>query len=200
MGGIDWAELALVSRSDQWAEAHPYPFIVSTARLVRPARAAATVAVLPALPARHGVLGGREPTQESSRERDRQPTGSFRTADLHRARPPERGARPLVLPVRKVQATFPSMITVGRTDNNDLVVPDEQISKFHAYFRLVGERLELADAGSRNGTFVAGRRLAPESESAPLALRDRFSLGALEFQLFDAHGCWEWLRQLDRFA
>src|SRR4051794_40548232 len=42
----------------------------------------------------------------------------------------------LVLAVRKTQSTFPSMITVGRTKNNDIVIPDVMISKFHAFFRL----------------------------------------------------------------
>jgi pSer/pThr/pTyr-binding forkhead associated (FHA) protein len=92
------------------------------------------------------------------------------------------------------------MITVGRTENNDLVIPDEQVSKFHAFFRLVGDRVELTDAGSRNGTFVGSRRLEARGSSAPLNARDRFAFGAVEFQLFDARGCWEWLRQLDRFA
>ncbi|HEX8950905.1 MAG TPA: FHA domain-containing protein, partial [Polyangia bacterium] len=112
----------------------------------------------------------------------------------------ERGGRPLVLPLRKVQSTFPSMITIGRTDNNDLVVPDEQVSKFHAFFRIVGDRVELSDAGSRNGTFVGNRRLESRGASAPVSPGDRCAFGAVEFQLFDARGCWEWLRQLDRFA
>lgn len=209
MGGTDWADQALVSRVDQWVAAHAYPFIASTARLVRPMRAAATVNGMPAIRVRE-LGSAREPTQETGLGRE--PTGSFRMVDLHRAsgaaaaaaveraRPNERGARPLVLPLKKVQTTFPSMITIGRTDNNDLIVPDEQISKFHAYFRIVGGRVEICDAGSRNGTFVGGRRLVAKSESAGLAYGDRFSLGALEFRLFDARGCWEWLRQLDRFA
>ena len=112
----------------------------------------------------------------------------------------ERGGRPLVLPLRKVQSTLPSMITVGRTENNDLVVPDEQVSKFHAFFRIVGERVEVADAGSRNGTFVGSATGASGGAGARLNRGDRFAFGAVEFQLFDARGCWEWLRQLDRFA
>ena len=36
MGEADWGELALVSRVDQWVTAHPYMFIISRARLVRP--------------------------------------------------------------------------------------------------------------------------------------------------------------------
>jgi FHA domain len=198
MGDVDWAEQALVSRVDQWIAEHPFLFMVSLAKLVRPQRAASTATALPVIRLRDTLLGtpGREPTQELGRE----VTGSFRLVDSKNSAPKERGTRPLVLPLRKLQPTFPSMITVGRTDTNDLIVPDEQVSKFHAFFRLVGDRVELSDAGSRNGTFVGGRRLAPRGGGAVLHLRDKFAFGAIEFQLFDACGCWEWLRQLDRFG
>ena len=197
MGGADWAELALVSRVDQWVAAHPYLFMISRARMVRPTRAAATVTGMQALRNRDAIVP-REP-----QDLGRVPTGAFRIAELKpKGAPAERSerGRPLVLPLKKVQSTFPSMITVGRTDNNDLVVPDEQVSKFHAFFRLVGDRVELSDAGSRNGTFVGSRKLAPRGASAPVGLRDKFAFGAIEFQLYDARGCWEALRQLDRFT
>jgi hypothetical protein len=196
MGGADWGELALVSRVDQWVAAHPYFFMVSRARLVRPTRAAATVTGLQALRQRDTIVP-REPQDLA-----RVPTGAFRLVDLQKpkASSGERGGRPLVLPLRKVQSTFPSMITVGRTENNDLVVADEQISKFHAFFRLVGDRVELSDAGSRNGTFVSAKRLEARGAAAAVGRGERFAFGAIEFQLFDARGCWEWLRQLDRFA
>ena len=195
MGGVDWAQLALVSRIDEWVTANPHMFIVSRARLVRPTRAATTVTNIQALRGRDAILA-REPA-----DLGRMSTGAFRLAELKKSKAAgnERG-RPLVLPLKKVQSTFPSMITVGRTDNNDLVVPDEQISKFHAFFRLVGDRVELSDAGSRNGTFVGTRRLESRGASAPLRANDGFAFAAVEFQLFDARGCWEWLRQLDRFA
>jgi hypothetical protein len=195
MGEADWGELALVSRVDQWVAAHPYFFMVSRARLVRPVRASATVTSLQALRSRDAIV----PKQPE--DLARVPTGVFRLVDAKKTTAPtERGGRPLVLPLRKVQPTFPSMITVGRTENNDLVVSDEQVSKFHAFFRLVGDRVELSDAGSRNGTFVAGKRLEARGASMAVARGDRFAFGAVEFQLFDARGCWEWLRQLDRFA
>ncbi|HXU70931.1 MAG TPA: FHA domain-containing protein [Polyangia bacterium] len=197
MGGVDWGELALVSRVDQWVEAHPYFFMISRARLVRPVRAAATVTGMQAIRNRLDSVLPREPTDLA-----RIPTGTIRIVDVSKTKtnaPPERG-RPLVLPLRKVQSTFPSMITVGRTDNNDLVVPDEQVSKFHAFFRLVGDRVELTDAGSRNGTFVGSVKLAARGGGAAVNRGDRFAFGAVEFQLFDARGCWEWLRNLDRFA
>jgi len=196
MGGADWGELALVSRVDQWIAAHPYFFMISRARLVRPTRAQATVTGLQALRSRDAIVS------KQPEDLARVPTGAFRIMDLNKPKPAtgERGGRPLVLPLRKVQSTFPSMITVGRTDNNDLVVSDEQVSKFHAFFRLVGDRVELSDAGSRNGTFVGSKRLEARGASAAIARGDRFAFGAIEFQLFDARGCWEWLRQLDRFA
>lgn len=200
MGEADWGELALVSRIDEWLAAHPYLFIISRARLVRPARAQATVTGMQAVRGRDALV----PRERG--EVGREPTGAFRLVDANKPKPApsatanERGGRPLVLPLRKVQATFPSMITVGRTENNDLVIADEQISKFHAFFRVVGERVELSDAGSRNGTFVGSRRLERRGAGAPLSPRDRFAFGAVEFQLFDARGCWEWLRQRDRFA
>ncbi|MGZ3405284.1 MAG: FHA domain-containing protein [Polyangia bacterium] len=197
MGVADWGELALVSRVDQWIAAHPYFFIVSVARLVRPTRAAATVTGMQAVRQRESILGRDAPTDLS-----RVPTGAFRLVDIAKQKTgaqPERGGRPLVLPLRKVPSTFPSMITVGRTENNDLVVPDEQVSKFHAFFRLVGDRVEISDAGSRNGTFVAGRRIEARGASVPLPARGQLAFGAVEFQLFDARGCWEWLRQIDRF-
>ena len=196
MGEVDWAELALISRVDQWVAAHPYLFMISRARLVRPARAAATVASLPAMRNRDTIVP-REPVDQG-----RVPTGAFRVSDLTKPKgaSAERGGRPLVLPLKKVQTTFPSMITIGRTDNNDLVIPDEQVSKFHAFFRLVGDRVELSDAGSRNGTFVGAVRLEPRGASVPVRPSDRFAFGAVEFQLFDARGCWESLRKLDRFA
>jgi hypothetical protein len=186
--------------------AHPYMFMISRARLVRPARATATVTGMQALRNRD-TLVPRDPADLA-----RAPTGAFRLVDMKpktaappserggAATPSERGGRPLVLPLRKVQSTFPSMITVGRTENNDLVVADEQVSKFHAFFRIVGERVELSDAGSRNGTFVGSRRLEARGASAGVNPRDKFAFGAIEFQLFDARGCWEWLRKLDRFV
>src|SRR5262249_35799649 len=74
----------------------------------------------------------------------------------------------VVLAVRKVQAAFPSMITVGRTANNDVVVPDISVSKFHAFFRTVDGVLTLADAGSKNGTEVGGQALAPKGAGVPV--------------------------------
>ena len=90
---------------------------------------------------------------------------------------------------------FPSMITIGRTSNNDLMLPSKHISKFHAYFRLLGGRLELGDAGSRNGTWVGPQRLEPKAAPVPVKAGDRLRFGNFDFRLVDAGSCWDELRR-----
>lgn len=67
----------------------------------------------------------------------------------------------LVFPVRKMGRTpFPDFISVGRTRNNDIVIDDGSLSKYHAFFREQdGGDLVLQDAGSTNGTQVDERRV-----------------------------------------
>jgi len=99
---------------------------------------------------------------------------------------------PFAAPLVKVQETFPSMIMLGRTLNNDIVVGDTSISKFHAFFRLGPGSVEVADAGSRNGTFVGEKQLAPK-QMERLRPGDRVRFARLAFQLLDAPACWDWL-------
>lgn len=54
-----------------------------------------------------------------------------------------------------------AMITLGRTNNNDLVLPDERVSKFHGYFQKSGEVWTFTDAGSTNGTCIDGNPIVP---------------------------------------
>jgi hypothetical protein len=108
------------------------------------------------------------------------------------AEPPPDGSPLLVAPLVKVQTQFPSMITLGRTQNNDVVVPDKSISKFHAYFRVDKGRVEVADAQSRNGTFLGERRLDPKQPRS-LRLGERVRFARLTFQLCDAVTAWDWI-------
>lgn len=77
------------------------------------------------------------------------------------------GAR--IIPVRKRRDSnaFAMMITLGRAPNNDLVIPDQRVSKFHAYFRRLGQQWTINDANSMNGTWVDGQPIASD-RSAPL--------------------------------
>ncbi|HIK44884.1 MAG TPA: adenylate/guanylate cyclase domain-containing protein [Leptolyngbyaceae cyanobacterium M65_K2018_010] len=68
--------------------------------------------------------------------------------------------------------------TVGRGDDNNLVLPDRWISRNHAMFQgMENGEMYLIDLGSRNGTFVNGRRV-----SVPVILQDgdRITFGQTE--------------------
>jgi ABC-type multidrug transport system ATPase subunit/pSer/pThr/pTyr-binding forkhead associated (FHA) protein len=49
--------------------------------------------------------------------------------------------------------------TIGRTPDNDIVLPQPQVSSRHAILHVQGDLLFLEDRGSANGTFVRGQRL-----------------------------------------
>jgi hypothetical protein len=69
---------------------------------------------------------------------------------------------PLAIPVQKGKAaSFVLGITFGRTENNDVVLRHEEVSRFHAYVTGGSGGLALIDADSKNGTFVDGTRLVP---------------------------------------
>ena len=96
-----------------------------------------------------------------------------------------------VMPIRKVQTTFPSMITVGRAKNNDLCVPDTLVSKFHAFFvRRPDGQWTLADAGSANGTRIGDKELVPKGAAEVVRSGDKVRFGVTTFSFFDAVGLW----------
>ncbi|MGF1570334.1 MAG: FHA domain-containing protein [Nodosilinea sp.] len=75
--------------------------------------------------------------------------------------------------------------TVGRSDDNNFVLPDRWISRNHAMLQAIenGE-FYLIDLGSRNGTFVNGRRV-----TVPVILRDGdlLTFGQTELKFFSPH-------------
>ncbi|MGB6376826.1 MAG: FHA domain-containing protein [Syntrophobacteria bacterium] len=52
-----------------------------------------------------------------------------------------------------------SSLTIGRHSENDIVVKDRSASRHHAFFERKGESLIVHDKGSRNGTFVNGKKV-----------------------------------------
>lgn len=79
-----------------------------------------------------------------------------------------RRIEPAVAPVKKRRDSnaFAMMITLGRAPNNDIVLPDQRVSKFHAYFRRVGPQWTLNDANSMNGTWVDDQAISRERSAA----------------------------------
>jgi hypothetical protein len=67
--------------------------------------------------------------------------------------------------VKKPGASFPDRITVGRTSNNDVVINDSSVSRLHAYLR-EADGWVVADAGSKNGSWLGDARLEARREAA----------------------------------
>ena len=65
---------------------------------------------------------------------------------------------------KKPGASFPDRITIGRTSNNDVVIADHSVSRLHAYVRQ-GDGWIVADAGSKNGSWLDEARLEPRRET-----------------------------------
>jgi hypothetical protein len=82
-----------------------------------------------------------------------------------------------------VQSPFPSMITIGRAPNNDVVLPSADVSLFHAHLTSEAGRWVLRDADSTHGTFVNEARLAAPT---PLAAGDALRFGEVRCRLADA--------------
>jgi len=83
---------------------------------------------------------------------------------------------------RQLPLAGSSCWTIGRSEDNNVVIPDRWISRNHALLQCMenGEFF-LIDLGSRNGSFVNGRRV-----SVPLTLRngDRLTFGQTEIDFF----------------
>jgi hypothetical protein len=54
--------------------------------------------------------------------------------------------------VRKTERNVYAHMAVGRSDNNDVVVDQPSVSRFHADFRTTDGAIHVRDAKSRNGT------------------------------------------------
>ncbi|MGZ3646639.1 MAG: FHA domain-containing protein, partial [Ktedonobacteraceae bacterium] len=54
-----------------------------------------------------------------------------------------------------------SLVTIGQSPNNQLIVVDPDTSPYHAVLRSTEQGYTIMDLGSAHGTFVNGQRLAP---------------------------------------
>jgi hypothetical protein len=101
-----------------------------------------------------------------------------------------------VLPIRRKEGSAYRLVSIGRTSNNDVVVADRSVSKFHAFFTNE-ERSTVFDGGSANGTFVNGERVPKRGDGDPVMLRpgDTLKVGAVEMTYLDAQGLVELARR-----
>jgi hypothetical protein len=174
----DWRAIVAGRSRDAFVSAYPHPFLLALSGLEAPAAPARTIR----------MEGGAELINAIMAERRRlKAEGGFKAGSV-------------VLAVKKVQTTFPSMITVGRARNNDIVVSDALVSKFHAYFRQLDDgEWGLADAGSANGTKIGERELPAKGQPERVRAGDRILFGGVSaFRFLDAGGLWAALREPTR--
>lgn len=69
---------------------------------------------------------------------------------------------------------------IGRKAGGHVHVTHKTVSLLHAELRISGDELVLVDLGSRNGTFINGKRL---SGSQTVVIGDLLQFGAVGFQL-----------------
>lgn len=50
-------------------------------------------------------------------------------------------------------------MTIGRSEDNDIVIDDRWVSRHHARIRVDGQQYIVEDLGSKNGTLVNGQRI-----------------------------------------
>jgi ABC-type multidrug transport system ATPase subunit/pSer/pThr/pTyr-binding forkhead associated (FHA) protein len=68
--------------------------------------------------------------------------------------------------------------TIGRTPDNDIVLPLPQVSSRHAILHVSTSELALEDRGSANGTFVRGQRIAP-GQRVPVQNGEKVFIGPM---------------------
>jgi FHA domain len=72
-----------------------------------------------------------------------------------------------VFPIVKAAHARSGPVSVGRTSENDVVIPEYSISKRHCTFELGEGTMAIRDAGSTNGTLLNG---SPLGADAPVPL------------------------------
>lgn len=96
---------------------------------------------------------------------------------------PQAGAVFAVRKERRGAGPDAAKITVGRSRDEDICIPDSSVSHRHAHFEREGEVLFLVDDDSRNGTFVNLNRLKT-GVGSPVHDEDVITFGRVSYQLF----------------
>jgi len=121
--------------------------------------------------------------QDLGETMDEAPAGGRSSAE-----PTEMELYPLA---KKPGASFPDRITIGRTPNNDVVITEPSVSRLHAYVREANGWV-VADAGSKNGSWLGTDELEPRREVA-LAPGAVIRFGDVELRFYRSSDLFELL-------
>jgi len=103
--------------------------------------------------------------------------------------------------LRRTERSVGHLVTIGRTGNNDVVVNDISISRFHAFAKQGPEgKIYIQDANSTNGTGVNGIPVCSQGHGPASDLKsgDNVRLGQVEFTFLDAKALQSFVRDTDR--
>jgi predicted component of type VI protein secretion system len=81
---------------------------------------------------------------------------------------------------RRVFPLESDRVTVGSSLTNDVVIDEPSVSRVHAILQLVSNTWMVEDCGSRNGTFVQGKRIP---SLHPLRPEEELRLGRVQVRL-----------------
>lgn len=82
--------------------------------------------------------------------------------------------------------------SIGRTQDNDILMMDYAISRCHAEVEIRGEDYYLKDLGSSNGTYVNGKLIG--DRGTMLHDLDLVRFARYEFQFLSAGGLYDLMR------
>jgi hypothetical protein len=83
-----------------------------------------------------------------------------------------------VFPLVKTRYSPKGPVTIGRTSENDVVIPEYSVSRKHCFIALVDGNYRITDWGSANGTLVNEKDIG-KMTPVPLQGREILTLGRL---------------------
>ncbi len=99
-----------------------------------------------------------------------------------------------VFPVVKGKNSIPGPVSIGRTSDNDLAIPEYTISTRHCIVALVNGQYRLTDLGATNGTVVNDIALTPR-KPCPLQGGEILRMGRFSLLFHLPRGFCEYLRE-----
>ncbi len=75
-------------------------------------------------------------------------------------------------------------VTIGRDKSNGIIVNDPKVSRIHALISFEKDKILLRDSGSRNGTYLNGKKI-PSNRKVNISDGDLIRVGDTQFTFHD---------------